>query len=66
VGPGDTFIFVEGPGVKLALVADAGKPGQARKLSELMQAMSNEQRRCRGTAKQPYVGSGISDLHRKF
>lgn len=44
--PGDTFVFVAGPDVKLAIVGDASKPDQARKLSALLMAMRAMQGRC--------------------
>ncbi len=47
VEPGDTFVFVEGKDVKLAIVGDAGKPDQARKLSMLVAAMKAMQERCK-------------------
>lgn len=46
VGPGDTFVFVQGPGVQLAIVGDASKPDQAQALSALMMAMQAMRGRC--------------------
>lgn len=46
VGPGDTFVFVQGPGVQLAIVGDVSKPDQAAALSALHMAMQAMRRRC--------------------
>ncbi len=46
VGPGDTFVFVAGKGVKLAIVGDASKPDQAKKLGMLAAAMMAMRERC--------------------
>jgi azurin len=47
VAPGDTFVFVDAPPVKLAIVGDASKPDQAAKLSALYAAMSVIGARCK-------------------
>ena len=47
VAPGDTFVFVDAPPVKLAIVGDASKPDQAAKLSALYAAMSAIGARCK-------------------
>lgn len=52
VGPGDTFVFVQGPGVQLAIVGDASKPDQAQALSALHMAMQAMRGRC-GAADRP-------------
>ncbi len=48
VAPGDTFVFVDAPPVKLAIVGDASKPDQAAKLNALYAAMSVIEERCKG------------------
>ncbi len=47
VAPGDTFVFIDVPPVKLAIVGDASKPDQAAKLNALFTAMSDVGMRCR-------------------
>jgi hypothetical protein len=56
VGPGDSFLYLEGAGVKMALVVDAGKPAQVKKLQKLLLAMWNEQARCGGVDAEPAPG----------
>ncbi len=46
LGPGDTFIFVEGDGVKLALVGDLSKPGALDHMIDLYGAMKDRWEFC--------------------
>ena len=46
VEPADTFIFIDVPPVKIAIVGDASKPDQAEKLSALFYAMFETQLDC--------------------
>ena len=57
VGPGDTFVYVAGPGVQLAIVGDASKPDQAAALSALHMAMRAMRERCRAKPRGDAGGS---------
>ncbi len=46
LGSGDTFIYVHAPDLKIAIVGQAWKPKQARKLAELLAAMQAVQEPC--------------------
>ncbi len=46
LGPGDTFVYVQAPGLQIAIVGKAWEPRQARKLAELLAAMQSMQMRC--------------------
>lgn len=46
LGAGDTFIYVQAPGLKIAIVGKAWEPKQARKLGALLAAMQSVQARC--------------------
>lgn len=47
VAPGDTFVFVDVPPVKLAIVGDASIPDQAAKLDALYRAMLAAAAKCK-------------------
>jgi hypothetical protein len=46
VAPGDTFVFIDVPPVKLAIVGDASIPDQAAKLGALFRAMLAAEAKC--------------------
>jgi hypothetical protein len=47
VAPGDTFVFIDVPPVKLAIVGDASIPDQAAKLRALFGAMLAAEAKCK-------------------
>ncbi|MGL5838530.1 MAG: hypothetical protein ACRCY3_08535 [Sphingorhabdus sp.] len=46
LGPADTFVFVKAPGVQFALIGDASRPDQAKKLANVHAAMLAMAQRC--------------------
>jgi hypothetical protein len=46
LGAGDTFVYVQAPDLKIAIVGKAWEPKQARKLGQLLSAMQAVQARC--------------------
>jgi hypothetical protein len=47
VAPGDTFVFIDVPPVKLAIVGDTSIPDQAAKLGALFRAMLAAEAKCK-------------------